>query len=937
MSRKCRTRLASHGHVPHVTRVARVARVPHSRPSHQPRSSHHKNVNFALTFYLAHSVIIIIVKFKRKKVTMNNNAALNLNYHYAGALIDANILISRGWTDLTGTFEDGEWVRYNSTWLEYTEKHNGLQYRIQCSLSCTFDKIKDNGFLSAATPDTAKQLHNSGKPRMVFFRRAHAWVLNAKAISYENTCGDIPDAIATRLEKDLSLAVIKPAKLFKDDITYQTTGLENTAPERKGSDVDQQYYILSHVASKELERDGIESVARFLVPLTRAFLTDDDPEGREYAMRISDGQVIDWIVDWSQQTQFDAACLAAFEIANRPGLRDAVSAQTWTRITVAALTLKAMDEAAEAMEIAFSQIKLIDDAERRSKLYVALYWGVVFMGNEGVKDADGFSKVVETFARHIDVHGAARLPRLWVNVARCHVRTLQGKKITKKLLQAVMNVLDEAMDTYETDHQDEFYDKPYLNKLPPGVKVPLEWQAMLYTMYGVPGIVLESFPTPPASDEKHRQYHPSSTAVEGLSFIDVWGGFESREWNNDIIHEWDKRVIKGLKEGVTPETDWDLTHLTVHHDIESYKILVPKHPEKSEISTLAVSANVKGHDKPDIIATFPFLPKEFNGNKPNIVVKLWRYHIWDTSKAADVEFTTESGQKLTAVMPYYIADYPAIARGNRLEGMLVGFADWIRKIDPPKKHEPITINKGHMVDENGGPVTLEFDDHLYDHFEQDAYPDEISGAGFDVQGRIESIRKLKALGKSLVAVEIGCEHLDAPLRIYIASSKLTDALNIGDTVVAQGWLYLDVFNPLDKPEEFLATFPVSAPPAPSDREIWESGIPTYIRTEYSDEERAKLPDRAFTPKWLDYGRRALERCDGVAIVKQCQNNPLAAQYIVKINGKVELYRMVIVKDNEKKCLDYVGLKTFILRLKSVGKGVNLTWENLPGMNNDDEI
>lgn len=864
---------------------------------------------------------------------MTTDAVLSLNFQFAGSVIDANRLIARGWTDMTGVSRTSEWIRFNSTWVEYTEEYEGKQYRIQCSLSTALSGKSDDDYMLFASCAVGKKSHKPENQRLVYVRRLHAWIFDAAAMSYCDARGNIPETIAKQVRHDLEASLIEPAKDFKKDIAYLTDGLEEKAPERKGNPVDQQFYILSHSADEEFEHNGRESVARLLTQFTHSLLTDDDPDGREYAMGITESLIVDRIVEWAAKTGFHASAVAAMKIAERPHMCDTVQVKTWIRIVESALEINALAEGAEAMRIAFSRFPTLNDIDERNACK-AIYWAVVDLGNRCPEDPDGFGMVVEEFAKHVDDYTRwwnDPTPGLWVHIARCKVKKLRGEKVNDDDIGPVYEILKSSLNEYDRSHLKEFEEKPYLKDLPRGVKAPLEWQAFLYTMYGLPELILKSFPEPVSKNEKNLPYMPAAEAAKGLNHADVWSPFTLGKWNEIRDYEWTKCIAKKLKP-VYVADNGDCSLISDGNNFESYEILEPEHPEEKEIAGLCVRAKTKSDGKTITLASFPFLPKEFKGNKPNAVVKVWHYRIWEYGEAADAVIEMPDGKMLTAVMPYYVADRRYVLRGIRQKGMLVGFVNALRKIPVPQRHEPITIGKGHLAEENGGPVTLNFDEHFDDYFEQDVLPSEITGAGFSVQGRVKSLRQLTCLGTPLSAVEIDCERLQAPLRVYIATARLKDSLTIGDNVNGYGWLYLDVYGAIDKWKDVKKLYPVASPSF-LEKNAYCSGIPKYVRTEFTDEERATLPRSMIEPKWFEYGKLALEHCRGVVQVVMCPPNPLSANYIVKKgNGNVVMYKLIIAKEGEKPCLKYPGLRVFVLRLKPANRGYNLEWEHLPDRN-----
>lgn len=860
---------------------------------------------------------------------MKDNAVRKLNFLYAGAVLDVNRLVGKGWEDVTSVCPEGEYIRYGSTWVGLTETIEGRDYHVMCSFSATNAEKAEGGAWKIAKNDYVQKAHAGEVPRFAFFRRVQVWVCDPKAMTYERLNGDLPEKLAFRTAEDLKESVIDPARGFSDDIDFQTEGIKSPDSVGMVSPIDRCFLKLETVLETCQKAKGTESIARLLAPFARAVLTGDDPDGRELAYGISSARVVSVIARFGELCGFPEASVAVYRVARRNGITEELGAGTLANFVRSTLRMDSPKEAAEALRFFFARLEKMADKDEQSNLSCVVYRAVRDFCSSLPDDADGIESLVREFELHLNALGDDPEPGLLCALTKAYVHTLRGKKIGDEQVDLITAFLKPYVERYDAEHAKDLKEFPYLKDLSPGIRAPLPWQALIMCAEGDPGRALKSFPVPVFEDERNIPVRPAAEAVEGLSSCDIWIGMKNVEWNEPFWRKFEKQICANLEPcGKPVDAGFSWSWLGRIPRVDTYQILESKTRAQEELSSMGVLTVEKGDDGEEktLAKVFPFLPKEYPGNVPNVTAKVWRTFLWDDGVAADVEFQLENGRMMTAVMPYYVGDRYCIARGLRGKGILVGFASNLKKLPPPKQHDPIVVTEGPLVKEDGKPVTLHFDEHFDDWFDQDTIHESVSRAGFGLQGRVKSVRELSAFGEKALAVEIESIRLDYPLRVYIAAGKVESTLAVGDTVEAFGWLYLDFFEIADSIEAAIDEWNGCLPERP-ETDVWTSGVPDFVRTEYSEEERKRCP--VSEPDWYRYGRNRLEQVKGVTRVVLCPVNPQHVDYLVKRDGDVEAYSFVVADDEEKPCIVYPGTRTMVLRRRKEGNGVRLSWEGLP--------
>ena len=153
-------------------------------------------------------------------------ALTRLNMDLAGAIVDLNKLAAAGWRDQIKPGKGVEYFIADTLYTELVESIDGVEYRVTVASNGS-KKLADNanGFL-CLSPEELDMAVAGKMARLVHFRRAIVYKIG------EGVCeatGELPTALAGRVERDLKAAVRVPAKTFLADLEYQTE-LEKTRP-----------------------------------------------------------------------------------------------------------------------------------------------------------------------------------------------------------------------------------------------------------------------------------------------------------------------------------------------------------------------------------------------------------------------------------------------------------------------------------------------------------------------------------------------------------------------------------------------------------------------------------------------------------------------------------------------------------------------------------
>ncbi len=854
-----------------------------------------------------------------------------VNLRTAGALLDVNELIKRGWSDLSGANERGEFFRYGSAWVEYVEDDGDREYHITLSLCSSLCGLNDQGTGYKATPATDMlSAHKGDLPRICFARRLACFVLDREKLSYTRYSGELPAKLIEKVEDDLKSANKEPARLLVADLDWQTEGTSELDGIAVTTDCDHKFAQLLSVCEKCYKAENEESLARLFAPFVRAVLTKDDPGGFEFLKRLTSVDVLKWTLPRLLSANYYEGIAAVSIVAiNVQKAIEAFSVADWEAIAIACAKLNLVKNAS----IAVTHVLELADSEKAEdrQSVIEVFWAMLDWLKTGPKDAAGCRTYSGLIERCSEVVGRTARYGALACASRCYADCLENLPVEDSL-KGFVPLVEDACRQFEDSYgkkageEKKSENPPWLSGLPFAVKAPFEWQAFICCQVGRAIDVIKAYPLNPFELNDMFPIHPLRRFVDGLSVRDIWSGFlpkcEGGMTFAERMDKWSEGLCVIPKEFPLELYDW----LDPSNNGDYLKMLCPEHPESSELCSVGVQLTMRQSKKKVVAGLFPFLPKEHESNKSNVRIRPWFFNVWNEAIAADLEFTVgDRGSTLTAVMPYYIADRECILRGVEYDAKLAAFATALKIIEVPKLPPPVKVTDRHL-----GPVNLSFSPEMFDWFDQSrTFPKEISNAGYGLQGRVKSVRELKALGTDVLCVEVDCarlDFLDQPLAIYIRKERVEGGeIKVGDTIVTYGWLYIDSFDVVDNVDEFLKKYPKAAPEKPEDVSF---GMMSYIRTECTEEDKANglMPD---TPDWVEYGKTALECGKDVSKVSVCARNPQYIHFLVRKGVEVLKYRLIVTENKDFSPNRIPGVETLVCKKERVKNGFELTWEGVP--------
>jgi hypothetical protein len=849
----------------------------------------------------------------------------SLNFSFAGSRLDVNKLIRNGWTDLTSFCDEGEFIRQGSTWIELVAEIDNLEYHASMALSSTLMKPSESvGVWKIAYGCDAVAAHEMRTERYAFFRQLCVHVLDAENTKYENLHGNCPQEFVEKIKVDILEAVEFPSKLLVPDILYQTDNYEPYDGLTGLNDAENKLLILKGVLERAKSNGDKASIVRLLTPIVRAVLTNDDPEGREFIFQVSHPKVLHLILESAYYANATEVMVALFKLFLKAYSKSDLSTLPfglWGMFSYALLSHDLTKCAKYALENAIvtrspedlSETEIMVQISARLLLLVKRH----ISNSRKLKDLLTFAnKLAGHFCDDVAIQALGPL-------IDCHAAELDGGNPTDHL-DGLKSLFEKMRSRFDEAHKDD--EQPWAKTLCPAIKAPLVWQDLVFAAYGFSDVAIEALPDCPFHSTVYLKRRPPCTVVEGLSAYDVWAGFLPGNPNDDDYKELISRLYSPLNKVVASER----VHVCEYNGTPHSEVMeiVEESDFSSELSAIAVREQDSGEKKGTVLGIFPFLPHELSNAEDVTVGAVWEYYPWERNEAADARIRLESGDCIYATLPFYAADKWLMPRGFRMKVRLAGFAHSLKKysheIDMPKS---FIVDKGPLAEDAGHPVEVHMDSAALDWFEQDIFPEYISRSGFSLCGRIKSIRTIDALGTQVFSVKIDCRKLEIPFEIFVPKEKVIGELNIGDLVESSGWVYADFKDQVDSLDDYNTENP-KIPPQETGREKRDfgAGFPTFIRTEFTEEEKKWMPSDILHPDWMGYAENKLRSLNGVTWVARCGQNPQSYNFLVRQKDVLRKFAFIIEDGESVTKNPFVGVELLTLRRIKQGNGLKLEWE-----------
>lgn len=853
------------------------------------------------------------------------SAVTLLNFRYAGCRLNVNDLIRNGWIDLSSYCDEGEFLGQESTWIELVEQHGNLEFHASIALSQTQIKPSDSDWeWKTAYHEDSVAAHEMRIERYAFFRQLYIHVLDSENTKYEVSQDKCPCELLDRINKGLCDAVESQAKLLIPDIIYQTDGYEPYQGMSGANDTENRLIILKGLLERTKGNGRMPSVRRLLDPIARAILTKDDPEGAMFISQLSNLKIVSLLLesaDYAGDTEVTVALFKLFlenfakaDLSEFPLL-------SWGIFSIALIYHGLTMCAKYTVENAIAALKADNASDTDILARIAGHLLPSVRRNiSNARKLQDFSVLSKMLSQQFTEDSALKVLGPLLD---CHAAELDGGDPVDHV-GGLKKLFEEAQLEFDDKHKDD--KQPWAKTLCQAIKAPLEWQSLVFAACGNSNDALQALPDCPFHSPAFLKRRPPCTVVEGLSYYDIWAGFLPENPSEEDYKELISRISTPLTKSAASER----IILNEFNGVQSsgpLEILEEPDP-KSTLSALAVKEQDSDNNKGVILAVFPFLPHGRSKAEDITVGSVWEFYPWEKNEAADARIRLDSGDCIYATLPYYAADKWLMPRGFRRKVRLAGFAHAIEKYshgeDIPKS---FIVDKGPLAEEAGHPVEIHMDVAALDWFEQDVFPNYISRSGFNLCGRIKEITTIEAIGTYILSVRIDCRKLKVPFEIFIPAGKVESKLNVGDLIRAIGWIYADFSEAVDSVDEYNKENP-NEPPQESDIDNIRSGtgIPTFIRTDLTDEEKKWMPDDLIHPDWMRYAERKLRSMNGVTKVVRCPKNPQRYTFLVRQNGTIRKIAFLI-EDSDAVTKDpFVGTEMLILRRIKHGNGLNLEWK-----------
>ena len=874
---------------------------------------------------------------------------VRFNFCYAGAVIDVNKLVSHGWKLLTGVHEGSEIHLAGCSWLEYVVVRADVEYHITLSVGNAMSSGVDEEGAALWRPvvgDLLLQTYRGESPRRSFVRRLSCWTFVEAMAVFRRDDDAVTDDMLTCVYDHFEAAIQVRPKMLVDDIEAQADAISLSGDEDECSDAvtDQDFVVFKLLAILKLlkEEDNKDAMARLLVPIARAVLTDVDPTGRRYLKKLTSAMCVWGLLEHAQFAKMPEATLAVAkllsEMPNR-SLWGRLGFYDFAGIVESALRYGMFWNAVRAVKSASYNWRRHDDRQGHAlRRMLRALQEVLCSGASCPAEAWSVAPL-RLVVDELELMCSGSQDQLLLSVARVRLDEIEGVD-AKNSCERVWCVQRECEQLFDAAHAEQL--SAVLPWMAKNVKTPLAWQSALCCENGRASLVLDAFPRPLFSTERFYRLQPAEEPVVGLSRVDIWQWLlphrcigpngcdlvEIMKCMNRWTHD---AVIANVKENSWQEWNGE-PRLP-----KALSLWRTAKPEEEELSFVLVQMEY-GKDENDgnkisrIPATFPFFPKEFRGGQPTVCVKLWKYHPWMYGCAADVDFSLEDGRRFCAIMPYYAFDKKTIPCGARCLARFVGFAIALDHHAPfvprpsPQSSTPVEREIFEMIECR--PKC----EHL---FRQGIWNEFMEGSLFEMRGLVKEVRRLKALGEEVICITISCtelksETLNDELEVFIGADNVGPGLVAGNEISVQGWLYLDVYKVLEPVTGEALSESSKMAFAPQRQDVGGVKAPDFVRLEPAREHEKSV--KVFGGReadWLALGKSALYACRGVEYVSEQGWSPQRIRYLVKKNGALQRYGLTVLGPGEERIVDECEPAQIVIRTEKADLGLKLAWEGLP--------
>ena len=836
-------------------------------------------------------------------LTLSDETKINLSY--AGARLNANILMEKGWRDFTH-----KTLINQCAFLEFTQSVKKLKYQVLMALSPQLrKKTDDNG----AAEDIA--LDKMPAPRSVYLRRIYIYVLDPMLMKYYRITDGYPLRIAEKIYADISQAIESQPRLFVDDLSYQTNGYQPFEIIPNLNEAENQLLILKRILEAAHSQNDDSSTYRLLLPIARTLLTAKDPTGFDFISQVSNTRVFRHLLESAYHADAAEVTIALFRLflLNHANIDASIlSPSSWAILSEALISYNLT----ECSQFAVGKLFAYPDSEEKRESLSLIADLIYKKAKRHTHDAAKL-KLLSSLSKMINKECRTDAAfQLLSPTLDCHIAYLE-KSDTATALKEIEKMLEQKIAWFD----EEFSDEPSAKEMCAEIKAPLEWQVYIYLLCGQSDRLLQTLPL----NINYGGHDISRKAILGLPFNHIWKAFLPENPSVDDCEVLSEKLTRPLTKATAKESVYPIEHHGINIPDEMEILEDPSSADT--LTALAVKGIYKDKNFEQILSVFPFLPHARAKKERILVGSVWEYYPWSMNQGADARIRLENGDCIYATLPFYATDKFKICRGSKLTVIVCGFASALKKVN--REFDIInsfTFDNKSYCDKVGECGELHVDAASLDWFSQDVYPDIVSRSGFSISGRVSEIDRINAFGVNLLSVLVDCRKLETRFEIIIPADKVESEIAVGDIIESSGWVYADFHDHVDL-DGYKRENPIEGP---NEEDIYAKDsnryLPLFIRTDFTEEEIEFIPEEMLHPDWLHYAEIKLRSMPGVTKVVRCEKNPLHYSFLIRQNGIIRKIFFSIYEDNTDLKQYNLPMDILILRLIKHENGKMLKWE-----------
>ncbi|MBR1870479.1 MAG: HIRAN domain-containing protein [Kiritimatiellae bacterium] len=744
----------------------------------------------------------VIRDYLRKVSVLRKNLPFEtkLNFEFNGRYFERDTLEKAGWHITDEGFYRNVFTEVEETAGESGDDAPKREYYFTCHFAKTADTIYT---AKNKLPKECAKAVNSG--RLMWLDVS---AFDEERESLPSSPVEVPEKVQNAVLLDLRRAALtsKPLgikallRIVKDHVTYRSDAVRSSHDEIFGA--------LRHCMANALENENDypnanASVRGLLVPIVRALAGCDKDDDTAYAINFDEADLFLQFMELAARTAFGEAVqiiAASFLVKFWDSLDTAMGTEEWAALAESMAKTSQHVLAVVGYANAWNNIYKVLKSPHSFYVhgsYTVAHYLQTFPEEDRLGELRYVRKLADTFEDELD---HVREHKLLMILFDAYIDKLEGRSVSAAIEQ-VRNLIEVERTKLKDDNSSQ-------RDYPPGVSMPLLWQALLALKNDLLEAALLDFPSPFLGEPEKISYRMPMTPVNGPYPLDLWSGIlpedaDPKDFGEVVSTMTAAKFAKNEDdpcysyESLSPldQQEDDLHRaILIRGEATPVRIRAPRVEVKVvRVDALIDSAKEWDDANPNnvdiyLATVFPWPVLTHRKNASNVkTATVWEWYPWMHSAAADLRIMlnhSDSGVKMLCVsVPYYLETRMAIVRGMAVE-MFV-FA--------------LVMGNMHLKVAGDGI-------DVPDTFVSTEIPtlEKASRSNILALAKVESIEPvhssplmasvLCANGKKnkLMRVLVTADNFPFPLPIFVSQDRIEDGVEEGSLVVFNAILMADV-------------------------------------------------------------------------------------------------------------------------------------------------